>query len=86
MIRVREAVFYDGTGEVICDERNTPHTWDVLLRCSQAELDAFRALQAGQSVQVQVGDVGVGHAQVAVSEEPGHVRLTGLGFCPYPDH
>ncbi len=85
-IRVREAVIYDGTGEVMCDERDTPHTWDVLLRCNQEELDAFQALPADQYLQVDVGGGRTGRAQLAASEETGHVRLIGLGFCPYPDH
>ena len=85
-VRSRHAAVYDGTGEVTCDERDTPHTWDVLLRCSQADLDAFRALRTGESLGVEIGDVGVGRAQFAAIEAPGHVRLTGLGFCPDPNH
>ena len=85
-VRFRQAVVYDGSGEVRCDVRDTPHTWDVLLRCSQEELDVFRTFQAGQSVQVDIGGAGVGRAQFAAVEEPRHVRLAGLGLCPYPDH
>ena len=85
-IRVREVVIYDGTGEVTCDERDTPHTWDIVLRCNQEELDAFQALPADQYLQVDVGGGRTGRAQLAASEEPGHVRLIGLGFCLYPDH
>ncbi len=84
-VRSRHAAVYDGTGEVTCDVRDTPHAWDVLLRCNQEERDAFQALPAEQYLQVDVGE-GTGRAQLAASEEPGHVRLTGLGFCPYPDH
>ena len=85
-IRVREDVFSEGTGEVTCDVRDTPHTWGVLLRCNQEELDAFQALPAEQYLLVDVGGGRTGRAQLAAREEPGHVRLTGRGFCPYPHH
>ncbi len=70
----------------MCDERDTPHTWDVLLRCSREELDAFRSLRPDEWVQVEVGGAGAGRAQFTAVEEPGHVHLAGLGFCPYPNH
>ncbi len=85
MVRSRHAVVYEGAAEVPCDTGDAPHAWDLLLRCSQDERDAFRALRTWQSVQVHVGGAGVGHARFAAIE-PGHVRLTGLGFCPYPNH
>ena len=77
---------YAGTGEVTCDVRDMPHIWDVLLRCNLEELDAFRALRTGESVRVDVSGAGVERAQFAAIEEPRHVRLAGLGFCPYPNH
>lgn len=86
-VRSRQAAVYDGTGEVTCDVRDAPHTWGVLLRCSQEELDAFRALRAGQYLQVHVGDGGVGRARLAAIEEQGLLRLAGLGFfCPHSNH
>ena len=85
-VQSRQALIYDGTGEVMCDVRDTPHIWDVLLRCSQEELAAFRSLRPGASLQVEVGSAGVERAQLTAIEEPRHVRLAGLGFCPYPNH
>ena len=78
-------MIYDGTADVTCEERDAAHTWDVLLRCSQEELEVFRGLRAGQSVEVNVDGAGVGRAQVAAVEGR-HVRLAGLGLCPYPSH
>ena len=85
MVRSQHAVVYEGAAEVPCDAGDAPHAWDLLLRCSEDERDAFRALRTWQSVQVHVGGAGVGHALFAAIEA-GHVRLTGLGFCPYPAH
>lgn len=85
-VQSRQALIYDGTGEVTCDVRDTPHIWDVLLRCNLEELDAFRSLRTGAALQVEVGGTGVERAQLIAIEEPRHVRLAGLGFCPYPNH
>ena len=85
-IRSQQAAVYAGTGDVMCDERDKPHTWDVLLRCSPDELDLFQGLGAGQTVQVDVSGAGVGRAEFAAVEGTAHVRLTGLGLCPFPDH
>ena len=85
LVRSHHGVVYEGAGEVPCDAGDAPHAWDLRLRCSEEERAAFRALRNYQSVQVQVGGAGVGHAQFAAIE-PGHVRLTGLGFCPFPHH
>ena len=85
-VHAGQVVIYDGSGEVTCDARDTPHGWDVRLRCSPDELDAFRSLGTGDALQVEVGGAGQGRAQFAAVEEPRHVRLTGRGFCPYPNH
>ena len=84
-VRSRHAVIYDGTADVTCEEQDEPHTWNVLLRCSQEELEVFRGLPAGQSVEVNVAGAGVGRAQVAAVDGR-HVRPAGLGLCPYPSH
>ena len=85
MVRSQHAVVYEGTGEVPCDAGDAPHAWELVLRCSQEEREVFCALRSQQSVQVHVGGAGVGHALFGAIEA-GHVRLTGLGFCPYPNH
>ena len=85
MVRTQHAVVYEGAGEVPCDAGDAPHAWDLVLRCSQEEREAFRTLRSQQSVQVQVGGAAVGHALFAAIEA-GRVRFTGLGFCPYPTH
>ena len=82
-IRVREAVIYDGTGEVTCDVRDTPHTWDVLLRCNQEELDAFPCRPSSISRWTSVGG-GPGAPSLPRARRRDTSASRGSGSAPTP--
>ena len=95
--QLRVALSYHGRelfvgGAIVhCEPGESPHAWGLVLRVSAQEAMDFAELRARQAtVHVAVGAEGRGTAQLANSDvsagDATHVQLTGMGFCPRPDH
>jgi hypothetical protein len=83
--------FFVGGASLHCEPGDSPHAWALVLRLSEEETEDFAELKRRQatvhvSVRAEVHRTALVEETESRGADATHVRLTGMGFCPLPDH